>query len=135
MSVHCWCECKMVQLPLKIVCFSSTQKIRNRFTIRSDKSSVKYQLYTVELKAGSQRHICTLLFIAGLFTITKRKKESEVAQSCLTLCDPMDCSLQGSSLHGILRARVLEWVAISFSRGSPQLRDRNQVFRIPGRRF
>ena len=40
---------------------------------------------------------------------------SEVTQSCLTLCDPMDCSLPGSSVHGILQARVLEWVAISFS--------------------
>ena len=43
--------------------------------------------------------------------IARKKKESEVAQSCLTLCDPMDCSLQGSSLHVILQARVLEWVA------------------------
>ena len=42
-------------------------------------------------------------------------KGSEVAQLCLTLCDPMDCSLPGSSLHGILQARVLEWVAIAFS--------------------
>ena len=40
-----------------------------------------------------------------------------VAQSCLTLCNPMDCSLPGSSVHGILQARLLEWVAISFSRG------------------
>ena len=39
-----------------------------------------------------------------------------VAQSCLTLCNPMDCSLPGSSVHGILQARLLEWVAISFSR-------------------
>ena len=38
--------------------------------------------------------------------------ESEVAQSCLTLCDPMDCSLPGSSVHGIFQARILEWVAI-----------------------
>ena len=43
-------------------------------------------------------------------------KWSEVAQSCLTFCDPMDCSLPGSSVHGIFQARVLEWVAISFSR-------------------
>ena len=42
--------------------------------------------------------------------------ESEAAQLCLTLCDPMDCSLPGSSIHGILRARVLERAAISFSR-------------------
>ena len=40
---------------------------------------------------------------------------SEVAQSCPTLCDPMDCSLSGSSVHGIFQARVLEWVAIAFS--------------------
>ena len=44
-------------------------------------------------------------------------------QSCLTLYDPMDCSLPGSSVHGILQSRILEWVAISFSRGSSQPRD------------
>ena len=47
-----------------------------------------------------------------------------VAQSCPTLCDPMDCCLPGSSVHGILPARILEWVAIPFSRGSSQPRDR-----------
>ena len=45
----------------------------------------------------------------------KVKSESEVAQSCLTLNDPMDCSLPGSSTHGIFQARVLEWGAIAFS--------------------
>ena len=45
----------------------------------------------------------------------KVKRESEVAQSCRTLSDPMDCSLPGSSIHGIFQARVLEWVAIAFS--------------------
>jgi len=45
----------------------------------------------------------------------KVKSESEVAQSCPTLCDPMDCSLTGSSVHGIFQARVLEWGAIAFS--------------------
>ena len=48
----------------------------------------------------------------------KKESESEVAQSCPTLCDPMDCSPPGSSIHGFLQARTLEWVAISFSRGS-----------------
>ena len=61
--------------------------------------------------------------------------ESEVAQPCPTLCDPMDCSLPGSSLHGILQARILEWVAISFSRGSSQPRDQTPASHIPGRRF
>ena len=46
----------------------------------------------------------------------KVKSESEVAQSCLTLSDPMDCSLPGSSLRGIFQARVLEWGAIAFSK-------------------
>ena len=45
----------------------------------------------------------------------KVKSESEVTQSCLTLSDPMDCSLLGSSIHGIFQARVLEWGAIAFS--------------------
>ena len=45
----------------------------------------------------------------------KVKNESEVAQSCPTLCDPMDCSLPGFSVQGIFQARVLEWVAITFS--------------------
>ena len=45
----------------------------------------------------------------------KRESESEVAQSCPTLSDPMDCSLTGSSIHGIFQARVLEWGAIAFS--------------------
>ena len=45
----------------------------------------------------------------------KVKSESEVAQSCLTLSDPMDCSLLSSSIHGIFQAKVLEWGAIAFS--------------------
>ena len=57
----------------------------------------------------------------------KVKGESEVAQSCPTLHDPMDCSLSGSSVHGIFQARVLEWVAIAFSftDGMPQKRFRS----------
>ena len=56
-------------------------------------------------------------------------------QSCLTLCEPIDGSPPGSPVPGILQARVLEWVAISFSRGSSQLRDRTQVSPMAGRRF
>ena len=56
-----------------------------------------------------------------------KESESEVAQSCPTLCDPVDCSPPGSFVHGILQARILEWVAIPFSRGSSQPRDQTQV--------
>ena len=54
-----------------------------------------------------------------LLQCMKVKSESDVAQSCPTLSDPMDCSLPGSSVHGIFQARVLEWVAIAFSVGLP----------------
>ena len=49
-----------------------------------------------------------------------------VTQLCLTLCNPMVCSLPGSSVHGMFQARILEWVAMPFSRGSPQPRDQTQ---------
>ena len=51
------------------------------------------------------------------------ESEREVAQSCPTLSHPMDCSLLGSSVRGIFQASILEWVAISFSRGSSQPKD------------
>ena len=63
------------------------------------------------------------------------ESESEVAQSCPTLCDPVDGSPPGSSIHGILQARILECVAISFSRRSSRPRDRTRVSHIAGRRF
>ena len=75
-----------------------------------------------------------LLITEELLT-TMSEWVSEVAQSCPTLCDPMDCSLPGSSLHGILQARILEWAAISFSRGSSWLGDRTWVPCIAGRCF
>ena len=58
-----------------------------------------------------------------------------VTQSCPTLCDPMDCSLPDSFVHGILQARILEWDAISFSRESSQPRDWTEVSLIVGRLF
>ena len=61
-------------------------------------------------------HICLFLFL--------------VAQSCLTLCDPMDCSSPGSSVHGILQGWIVECVAISYSRTSSQPMNRTQVFCI-----
>ena len=58
------------------------------------------------------------------------ESRSEVAQSCPTLCDPMDCSLPGSSIYGIFQARVVEWGANSFSRRSSQPRDWTLVSHI-----
>ena len=64
-----------------------------------------------------------------LLQCMKVKSESEVAQSCPTLRDPMDCSLPGSSIHGIFQARVLEWVAIAFSNSV------SSTFQIAFRRY
>ena len=58
-----------------------------------------------------------------------------VAQSCPTLCDPMNCSPPGFSVHGMVQARILEWVAIPLSRGSSQPRDQTLVSCIAGRLF
>ena len=69
------------------------------------------------------------------FPSTNPESESEVAQSCPTLGDPMDCSPPGSSIHGIFQVRVLEWVAISFSRVSSWLRDWTWVSCIADRCF
>ena len=58
-----------------------------------------------------------------------------VTQSCPTLCDPKDCNSPGSSVNGILQARILEWVVILFSKGSSQPRDQTQISHIAGRFF
>jgi len=67
---------------------------------------------TLSLGFSRQEHWSGLPFPSPMH---ERKSESEVAQSCPTLSDPMDCSLPGSSVHGIFQARVLEWGAIAFS--------------------
>ena len=66
------------------------------------------------------------------FTISRKWSEVKITQSCPILCDPMDCSLLGSSVHGILQARILEWVIIPFSMGSSRPRDWTCVFCIAG---
>ena len=77
----------------------------------------------ISFSTMSSRFICTALNI--LFKCCMCCANS--LQLCLTLCDPVDCSLPGSSVRGILQAGILEWVAIPFSKGSSQPRDRIQV--------
>ena len=78
------------------------------------------RIYTAQISIKGWR----VWQITECYSVVTRKKESEVTQSCPTLCDPVDCSPPGSSIHGILQARILEWVAISFSRGCSRPRDR-----------
>ena len=70
-----------------------------------------------------------------IYFIFNTYSESEVARLYPALCDPMDCSPPGSSIHAIFQARVLKWIAVCFSRGSSWPRDPTPVSCIPGRRF
>ena len=79
--------------------------------------------------------MCSLLTHNLSKTHGLREERSEVAQSCLTLCNPMDYSLPGSLVCGIFQARVLKWVAIFFSRGFSWPRDQTWVSCIVGRHF
>ena len=76
-----------------------------------------------------------LILFAFIKNNIQNESESEVAQSCLTLFAPWAVAHQAPPVHGILQARILEWVAISFSRESSQPRDRIQVSLIAGRHF
>ena len=91
-----------------------------------------------ELGGDKKRKVCNYGVKGAIFSIwfcNVERKESEVTQSCPTLCNPVDCSLAGSSIHGIFQARIREWVAISFSRRSSWPRDWTWVSRIVGRCF
>ena len=84
-----------------------------------------FQIYAIIFTFDMPRILSTLMVCVCVL----------VAQLCLTLGKPMDCSPPGSSVHGMLQARIMEWVAISFSRGSSWSRDRTLVSCIAGRFF
>ena len=101
-------------------------KIRILYFFSSVQSLSHVQLFGTPWIAASQASLSITNSQSSL-TINFSTKVAVlclVTQSCPTLCDSMDCSLPGSSIYGILQARILEWVPISFSRGSSRLRDR-----------
>ena len=80
------------------------------------------------LRLGPRERFALLVFCDYTFSLCVL-----FTQSCVILCDPMDCSPPGSSVRGILQAKILEWVAIPFSRGCNQPRDGTQVYCNAGR--
>ena len=104
-----------------MICFLCEKKNFHNFIVDKVKKMVLHQICSQS--DGKVRLFC------------KSESESEITQSYPTLCYPMDCSLSGSSVRGIFQARVLEWIAIFFSRGSSQPRNWTQVSRIAGRHF
>ena len=91
--------------------------VSNRTKLKSKSSD--YRAHTLTTVLPRLLQLLKLSMSQSSF-ITKgsERKGSEFTQLCLTLCDPMDCSISGSSVHGVFQAKVLEGVAISFSRGS-----------------
>ena len=85
-------------------------------------------------KLGNE-HIKAIYCHPAYLTYMQTEKRKLITQLCLIFCDPMDCSLPGFSVYGILQARVREWVAISFSRGFSRPRDRTRVSSFVDRRF
>ena len=94
---------------------------------------ISLPFFNFQSSSHPQTKQITLLLLKSSLPQHKVKVKVLVTQSCLTLWDPMDRSLPGSSVHGIFQARILEWVAISFSRGSSRPRDRIHVFCIAER--
>ena len=91
--------------------------------------------FSVSTDANTTCHKDSTLAHQGLEKVTGIVVVVLVTQSCLTLCNPTDCSPPGSSVRGILQARILEWIAIPFSRGSSRPRYQTWVFCIAGRFF
>ena len=131
--LHCWWECKLVQ-PLWRTVWRFLNKLQ--IELSYDPAIPLLGIHTKETRI--ERDTCTPMFIAALFIIARTWKQprcpsadesirklwyiytatAKSLQSCLTLCDPVDGSPPGSPLPGILQARILEWVAISFSKYS-----------------
>ena len=112
-------------------CFVDIDRLILKFTWRGKRPRIA----TIILKKNKVGGLTLPNFKVLYAVIVINSVWSEVAQSCPILCDPMDCSLSGSSVYGIFQARVQEWIAISFSRGSSRPRNRTQVSLIAGRRL
>ena len=102
---------------------------------------LEHLVYTRNKTQGRNKPSCSCCVVGmeGIHRKAQRLSGSIhlviVTQSCPTLCDPTDCSLPGSSVHGILQARILEWIAIPFSRRTSQPRDWTLVSCLTGRFF
>ena len=106
------------------------------FDLLAVQRTLKSFLHYHNLKASILQHsVFFMVQLSHPYMTTGKSVKMLVTQSCPTLCDPMDCNPSGSSVRGILQARIPEWVAISFFRGSSQARDLTQVSCIAGRFF
>ena len=115
-----WKILKEMGIPDHFTCLLKNLWSRQEFTVRTGHGTIDW------FKSEKGVHQVFILSPCYLTYMQSEVKWGGVARSCPILCDPMDCSLLSSSVHGIFQARVLEWVAISFSRGSSWPRARTQ---------
>ena len=113
------------------VFFKKYSNVKDKFTLKSRGMAPCFYWSIVDFQYCVSFR-CTAQWFSY---ITKCVRMCVRHSGCLTLWDPMDCSLPGSSVHGILQTRILEWVAILFSRGSSRPRDWTWVSHIAGRLF
>ena len=117
-----------IPIQLTIIFFIKQEQKKLKFLWKHRKSWILETVFRKKNRPGG-------ITLCDFIPYYKSYFNEKVTQSCPTLCNPMDCSLPGSSVHGIFQAIVLEWVAISFSSGSSWPRDGTQVSRIVDRRF
>ena len=117
------------------------KEVQGAFTIPMQPPSIQLSPMGIQVQIScyNKKEVFTtlvscevMIFEANFYKILKESMKVKVAQLCPTLCDPMDYSLPASSVHGILQARILEWVASPFSRASSQPRDQTRVSHIVG---
>ena len=128
---HCW----VFQICWHIECSTFTASSFRIWNSSTRIPSPPLALFVVMLSKAHMTSHSRMLYIVVCIKTKTYFSVSEVTQSCPPLCDPMDCSLWDSSIHGIFQARELKWVAISFSRGASWPRDRTCVSHIASRRF
>ena len=122
---NCWCDSQGISGDFIIA-------VRPGWAL--EVNSTRTRVYLLFKDRGTEPWILMAL-CSALSPLAGSRNHSvkvKVAQSRPTLCDPMDCSLPDSSVHEILQARILEWVAVPFPRGSSQPSDQTQVSRIVG---
>ena len=129
------CSTSISQIVTDIYSSNRWDAVSIFLSLVSTRKVPKYKMYLESFYRRcylSSSHIAFFKILDLFHSVIYEVKWSEVVQSCPTLCDTMDCSLPGSSIHGISQARILERVTISSSRGSSQPGDRTQVSSIAG---
>ena len=118
---HHWSDLAAAAGIKRDICLWSDHRFETEILRRTKRDNTKHLYCPSDEKMKSGRKQCSWMYAKSFYVLVHH------AQSCLTVCNPMDCSPPGSSVHGNFQARILDCVAILFSRGSSRPRDQNCV--------